>query len=352
MTTLLSARRVVPALVAVLLLAATGCESPTNDAPVVFSPHAPTGLAYTRYFGGTATLPGSQIVEVDTLGGNPKVLLSSNAEYFLDIEYSPSSDRLVFSHYAPRTVCSTQGNGCVVSYFQERYTNISILNLTNGQTIHITHTTQDNENFRFPAWSPDGRRIAFLRTVATATNTFSTSEVWIANSDGSGVRMLEANAGPGRPRWSPDGRVIAYGGPSEWAANGGILTLSVGSGARGVIKLPSGFSAQSLQPQCASSSSCLIGDLNWISQDELSFLAFGIDGLRVYLIDSSGSLRRSVPLRSVRLHRWSPDSTRIAVVTAAANPENGDIEVFRSDGTPTGVRIPPGNDRADVAWRN
>jgi len=58
----------------------------------------------------------------------------------------------------------------------------------------------------YPAWSPDGRRLAFRRMLGE-TN----SEVFIANKDGSDARNLTNNpAFDGWPSWSPDGTKIAF----------------------------------------------------------------------------------------------------------------------------------------------
>jgi dipeptidyl aminopeptidase/acylaminoacyl peptidase len=58
-----------------------------------------------------------------------------------------------------------------------------------------------------PAWSPDGRWIAFSRIDPT----LKTRDVWIARSDGADVRRLTNGAASERsPAWSPDGTRIAF----------------------------------------------------------------------------------------------------------------------------------------------
>ena len=52
-----------------------------------------------------------------------------------------------------------------------------------------------------PQWSPDGRRLAFVRE----------NEIWVVETDGSRlVRVTGHPAGTKDPRWSPDGRRIAF----------------------------------------------------------------------------------------------------------------------------------------------
>jgi TolB protein len=57
-----------------------------------------------------------------------------------------------------------------------------------------------------PRWSPDGRRIAFVRSTAP-----DVTAIWIVNADGTSARPLDQeHAYAEHPRWSPNGRWIAY----------------------------------------------------------------------------------------------------------------------------------------------
>ncbi len=57
-----------------------------------------------------------------------------------------------------------------------------------------------------PAWSPDGKRLAF-----SFDNPRGLSAVHVANSDGSDdVQLTEPTQMAGSPAWSPDGRLIAF----------------------------------------------------------------------------------------------------------------------------------------------
>jgi Tol biopolymer transport system component len=62
-----------------------------------------------------------------------------------------------------------------------------------------------------PAWSPDGRKIAFTREFR------GSAEIFLMNADGSGVTQLtrETASHEEHPAWSPDGRRIAYRSAGE-----------------------------------------------------------------------------------------------------------------------------------------
>lgn len=94
----------------------------------------------------------------------------------------------------------------------------------NADSFGRTRLTTDPEDDQMPAWSPDGRQIAF------ASDRDGNLELYLMNADGSEQVRLTDNPGEDRyPVWSPDGSRLAF--RSEREGNYDLYLLDLATGA-------------------------------------------------------------------------------------------------------------------------
>jgi TolB protein len=175
-----------------------------------------------------------------------------------------------------------------------------------------------------PVWSPDGRRIAFLKNHSLPPGDHEKlkgadrAEIYVVNADGSGLRKVTRHRQvyPGSPVWSPDGTRIAFGSGHE------IYVVNVdGSGLRNLTAGPGG--AQ--------------WDPTWSPDGrKLAFKSLRDGNAEIYVVSADGSgLRRLThsPDYTDVGPVWSPDGRRILFVRAEYRTGNSEILIMNADGS-------------------
>jgi dipeptidyl aminopeptidase/acylaminoacyl peptidase len=100
-----------------------------------------------------------------------------------------------------------------VGYLDRRRTHLFIFNIAAKTTTQITSGDFDDSE---PAWSPDGKSLAFSSNRAMPDpDAVYNSDIWVVAADntdkGAHLTQITTNPGPDRaPTWSPDGKWIAY----------------------------------------------------------------------------------------------------------------------------------------------
>jgi Tol biopolymer transport system component len=80
-----------------------------------------------------------------------------------------------------------------------------------------------------PAWSPDGKQIAFVSADwDSKEKRRGTSDIYIMKSDGSGInRLTSSSADDFSPAWSPDGKMLAFVSKRKGSADIFIVDLEI-----------------------------------------------------------------------------------------------------------------------------
>ena len=188
-----------------------------------------------------------------------------------------------------------------------------------------------------PAWSPDGRRIAFSRTSMSGPAT-NYPQIWTMDTTGRRLRRLtRGSAGDLSPAWSPDGRLIAFARqrrssldrPDIWVMRSdGSHQRRIATNATHPAWSPDGTRIAFGRPKRTTAGECCARDL--------------------YVMNADGSNRRLV-VRDGNQPSWSPDGARIAFTTLAVKPPQ--IGVVAADGGGSQRLTGFGGDAYGPEWR-
>jgi len=166
----------------------------------------------------------------------------------------------------------------------------------------------------FPAWSPDGSRIAFL-----SSRGGTRGNLYVMNADGSGVSRLTTDSvfASSRYSWSPDGSRLAFAGGQT---NGHIFVVSADGS--GLTRLTSDSAAD--------------GSPAW-SPDGMKIAFARADGndSRIYVVNADGSAVIRLTSTSAGDYdpNWSASGSKLAFTRYwPSDTANSGVHVMNADG--------------------
>lgn len=199
-----------------------------------------------------------------------------------------------------------------------------------------------------PAWSPDGRRLAFY------SERDGNAEIYVMHADGTGVtRLTRTKADEGYPAWSPDGRTISF--DSDRDGNFDVFAMDADGGN---VRPLTRSRARDVSATWAPDGSAIV----FMSDREDA----GFDVYRA-APNSSATATRLTRTRSAWFPVFSPDGRTLAfhvgrdvytmpVPDGVAGPAPSDVEGRRLTTDPANGMYPSwspdGRRLAFMSWRN
>jgi TolB protein len=163
---------------------------------------------------------------------------------------------------------------------------IVVMNADGSGRENLTEGPDDDTD---PAWSPDGRTLAFVRDGA----------VYLIRADGGGLRRLTTGASPA---WSPDGRRLVFTRPA-----GREDLFTVGVDGRSVRRLTRTPAAAEVEPEWSPNG-------RWIAYSRVGRRPRD-GGRQIYVVRPTGvGVRRVTSASADGSPTWSPDSRQVAFI--------------------------------------
>jgi dipeptidyl aminopeptidase/acylaminoacyl peptidase len=171
----------------------------------------------------------TQVWVLNRLGGEANQL-TDVTQGVSTYEWSPDGTRLLLAIRDPEAKPEDDGKGAskprapwVIDRLQfkrdgagyltgDRHTHLYVFDVRAKALTQITSGGYDESQ---PAWSPDGRRVAFTSNRTTNPDGNDNTDIWVVAADNTdkGQTLLRLTTNPGSdrsPAWSPDGKSIAY----------------------------------------------------------------------------------------------------------------------------------------------
>jgi TolB protein len=201
--------------------------------------------------------------------------------------------------------------------FESKRDGFSKICVVNADASALTCLTDNPADDRFPDWSPDGARIAFVSDRDSDAD--YNEEIYVMNADGSGQTRLTHNAAADAfPDWSPDGTRIAF--VSDRDGNEEIYVMNAdGSSQTRITDTP----ADEMFPDWSPDGTRIVYVLRHPAEEDVW----------VMNADGTGQTRLTSSPWSDGVPRWSPDGTRIAFLFYDEDKGNGGIYTMNSDGS-------------------
>ena len=326
------------------LLAISVCSAALPSTETAWAaPALPGGTLAFASDRDSSTAPSTQIYLSGT-DGTGLERLTNFPWWAMEPSWSPDGTRIAFAGVRPEAYFKGDfvpfnGNPHLTAHAHDIY-------VMNRDGSHLQKlTNRDRENDQYPAWSPDGSTIAFMRGCDPVN---CAPHIALMGSDGS--NPVEITHGEGldfRPTWSPDGSTLAFERDAPDFSHAGVFVVNRdGSGLTKLVGLDtSGLSG-------------LFGeDPVWSPEgNKIAFWNPTIPALQAVNVATKkvSTIAKAADLGpgpdGLRYASWSPDGRWLAIAADGEGSDGAAVYLVSSDGG-TIMPMPNAQDASSPAWR-
>lgn len=215
----------------------------------------------------------------------------------------------------------------------ERRTHLFLVSVQSGDTRQITDGDWDDGA---PAWSPDGRRIAFTSDRADDRWLWPGSDIWVLDlSAGALRRLTDETLQCGASAWSPDGATLAFAAAPRRKSGGHVdLWVAPGDGSVPARRLTDDW-VPTVGDTCIDDQRAGHGPAlpYWTSDGaRIFFLASYRGAAHVYSAALAGGVPEAFTQGERNVYSFSLDGARRTVALAISDPVTpGDIYAQPAD---------------------
>ncbi|MBS4175133.1 PD40 domain-containing protein [Bacillus sp. FJAT-49736] len=164
----------------------------------------------------------NEIENPSYLGENSLISFGNNEKIWI---WNPQTDKMESLPlgdflYMRNPAWSPDHSKVAFSGYKNGSAGIWTMNIDGSNIKKVSAPSSIDENHDTPVWSPDGKQLAFTKTVTEAMPThgftITKQEIWIIHSDGShGKKLVNGK----EPSWSPDGKMLSFTKVSKKQSN-------------------------------------------------------------------------------------------------------------------------------------